>query len=118
MLRFHQEAETLPEEAVFKVNKKRVYSKYNKLRRLPVAIITDDGMVFFQSTTHLPEGIYSECGITLVRLTNPPWRVHGWSELKNVIQPRPRLRPLLNILNGLRITTQLEDMSYLDSARF
>lgn len=118
MLRLHEEAETLPQEAVFKVNKKRVYSKYIKLLRLPVARITDDEMVFFRSTTtHLPERMYSERGIILVRLTYPPWGVHGWRRLRDVEPPLSKRRSMLNILSKSRTTTQLENMSYLDSAR-
>lgn len=75
--------------------------KYKNLCALPVALITDNGMPFFQSTTDLPEGIKSGCNIALVRLTNPlrPWRIHGGLELEDIIRTRPRLRSLLYARN-------------------
>jgi F-box domain len=95
---------TLPQEIVSKEIERQIHLKYERLHLLPVVLITDDGMLFFKSSIYLPRGIYSESGITLVRLTNPPRRVRGLREVK---QPRDRYRRLL----------QLENMSYLDSAR-
>lgn len=93
---------TLPEEIVSKEIERRIYLKYERLHLLPVVLITDDGMLFFKSSIHLPEGIYSGSGITLVRLTNPPWRVRGRQELRDLI-PRHRFARLVNILKRLKI---------------
>jgi hypothetical protein len=91
--------------ATSKEIERHIYQKYERLTVFPVVLITDDGMLFFKSYIFLSQGIHSEGGITLVRMANPPRKVRGQRE---IIQPRHRHRRLL----------QLEEMSYLDSARF
>jgi hypothetical protein len=92
---------TLPQEIISQEFERRIYLKYERLQLLPVVLITADGMLFFKSRIHLPEGIYSGSDITVVRLTNPPWRVRGRQELRDLI-PRHRFARLVHILMRLK----------------
>lgn len=96
---------------VSKEIERRIYEKYERLTVFPVVLITDDGMLFFKSYIFLSQGIYSESGITLIRMAYHPRRVRDQlRDHREVIQPRHYRRLL-----------QLEKMSYLpdlDPARF
>lgn len=95
---------TLPQEMVSKETERRIYQKYERLTVFPVVLITDDRMLFFTSWIFLPQGIYSESGITLVRMAYPPRRVRDeLRDQREVIQPRHyrRLLQLEKILPDL-----------------
>jgi hypothetical protein len=88
LARFDQEVEMNPEAELKK-----------QLQLLPIALITDDGMLFFESVIHLPEGIYRESGITFIKLANipRPWRVHSSQEMKEILPNLPDATQALSL---------------------
>lgn len=95
---------TLPQEIVSKETERRIYEKYERLTVFLVILVIDGGMLFFKSWIFLPQGIYSESGITLVRMAYPPRRVRDkLRDQREVIQPRHyrRLLQLEKILPDL-----------------
>lgn len=78
---------------------------HTSVAQSPVALITDDGMLFFKSSVQIPDGMYNETGFTLIRMENTPrpCRVYRRSELNDVTQRQPKLFRLLNTLDRFRI---------------
>jgi hypothetical protein len=96
-------------ETIFSKNlafrwKKYIHRRERNLRRLPIALITDDGMRFFQSPVRLQDGIYHGHNFTLIRLSNPQhlWKIHSRWELEDVTRTQSGLCHLPNTLRRLR----------------
>lgn len=89
----HQSTETKFSEKIASRVKKYIRRRQRNLRRLPIALITDGGMRFFQSPVRLRDGIYHGPNFTLIRLSNPQhlWKIHSRWELEDVTRTQSGL---------------------------
>lgn len=115
-LRLYQQAE-MPDGVVS--TKEIISSKLQQLLQVPVALITNDGMLFFhddemlalQSIIYQPPGSCDESSIMLIRLTNPPRpsRILDRKLLEKAMGEKPKLWKILQELRSGRIERQNED---------
>lgn len=118
MARLRFQKSEIPEED-FSLVKRYNDKEQEQLWLLPVALITNDGMVFFedddmlslQSIIYIPSGFCDESSITLIRLTNPPRpsRILSRQSLEKVMSKNPKLWNILQELRRGQFERQNED---------
>lgn len=105
-LKVQQETEKILYEKGASIGGRKLYIRpHTPVAESPIALITDNGMLFFKSSVQIPDGLYNESGFTLIRMENTPrpCRVYRRSELNDVTQRQPKLFRLLNTLDRFRI---------------